>query len=241
MSKTELLNNIKHKELRVNADPKKEFGDSVAGSIIYPFEFSAVHKEYPIFFQKSQDTGEFQAVAFFGFEENENLFLGECWEANYIPALFRREPFLIGFQQEAGAAEPNMVVHVDLDSPRISTDDTGKAVFLEGGGNSPYLDEVRETLLQIHTGVEANKRMMAAFLDLDLIERFTLDVTFSNEKKLKTDMFYTINREKLFALSGATVESMHKSGLLQLAYMAIDSLSNIKTLIKRKEARLAVK
>lgn len=239
MARTELLNNIQHKDLRVNTDHKREFGDSVAGSIIYPFEFSAAHKEYPIFFQKSPETGEFEAIAFFGFEENENLFLGDHWNANYIPALFRREPFLIGFQQEPGAAEPAMMVLVDMDSPRISTDGAGQVLFLENGGNSPYLDEIRETLYQIHMSVEANKRMMSAFLDLDLIERFTLDVTFSNGKKLKTDMFYTISREKLFALNGASVERMHKSGLLQLAYMALDSLSNIKALIKRKEARIA--
>lgn len=241
MSRTELLNNIKHKDLRINTAKKKEFGDSVAGSIIYPFEFSAAHKEYPIFFQKSQDTGEFQAIAFFGFEENENLFLNDRWDANYIPALFRREPFLIGFQHDAGSAEPTMVVHVDMDSPRISVDSTGRAVFLEGGGNSEYLDEIRETLVQIHRGVEANKRMMSAFLELDLIERFTLDVAFRNETKFRTDMFYTINKERLFGLSESAVAHMHKSGLLQLAYMAIDSLSNIKYLINRKEAKLTAR
>lgn len=239
MSRTELLNNIKHKDLRINTDKKKEFGDSVAGSIIYPFEFSAAHKEYPIFFQKSEDTGEFQAVAFFGFEESENLFLNDRWDANYIPALFRREPFLIGFQHDVGSTEPTMVVHVDLDSPRISTDGTGRSVFLENGGNSEYLEEIRETLVQIHNGVESNKRMMSAFLELDLIEKFTLDVTFRNETKFKTGMFYTINKERLFGLNESAVVHMHRSGLLQLAYMAIDSLSNIRYLIKRKEAKFA--
>ncbi len=239
MPRIELLNNINHKNLRINTAKKKEFGDSVAGAVIYPFEFSAVHKEYPILFQKDENTGEFQAIAFFGFEENENLFLDDDWEANYIPAVIRREPFFIGFQQESGSSEPTMVVHVDMNSPRISTDGTGQPVFLDNGGNTDYLNEVRETLVHMHNGIASSKQMMAQFLDLDLIERVTLDITFRNEAKFKTDMFYTINKEKLFGLNESAVAAMHKSGLLQLAYMAIDSLSNIKTLIKRKEARLS--
>lgn len=239
MPRIELLNNINHKNLRINTAKKKEFGDSVAGAVIYPFEFSAVHKEYPILFQKDENTGEFQVIAFFGFEENENLFLDDDWEANYIPAVIRREPFFIGFQQESGSSEPTMVVHVDMNSPRISTDGTGQPVFLDNGGNTDYLNEVRETLVHMHNGIASSKQMMAQFLDLDLIERVTLDITFRNEAKFKTDMFYTINKEKLFGLNESAVAAMHKSGLLQLAYMAIDSLSNIKTLIKRKEARLS--
>lgn len=239
MSNIELLNNVKHKDLRVCVTKRREFGDSVAGSVVYPFEFSSIHKEYPIFLQKHDETGAFQAVAFFGFEENENLFLEDDWQANYIPALIRREPFLIGFQREPGAEEPMMVVHVNMDSPRISVDGTGEAVFLEGGGNSEYLEDIKDTLMQIHKGVEANKAMMSTFLDLELIERITLDIKFRGDVNFKTDIFYTISKSRLLNLSEPIVASMHKSGLLQLAYMMIDSLSNLKTLIKKKEFRLA--
>lgn len=232
MSKHELLNNITHKNLRVITKKSAIYGDSVGGALIFPSEFIEIQREYPIFFQKDVKTGEFQAVAIFGFKQNENLFLDEQgWHANYIPAVIEREPFLIGFQREQGAAEATPVIHVDLENPRISSGVEGEQVFLEHGGNSPYLENISRTLMLIHDGLSASKDMFSAFLALDLIEPFVLDIEFNNGVRYQSSSYYTINQEKFFSLDDAALSQLHKTGHLHSAYMVLTSLGNIKKLI----------
>lgn len=235
MANHALLNNVDHKDLHIDTQPRARYGDNVSGTLILPQEFMQAHKEYPIFFQKDEQSGQFQSFALLGFEDGENVFLSDSgWDGDYVPALIRREPFLIGFQQQDGDAEKTPVIHIDLDNPRVSTDETGERVFLEGGGNSPYLQEVSKTLMMIHEGMQRMSVMFEAFTELDLIEPFTLDVEFESGAAFKTSRYYTLDQEKLFGLDDAVVAKLHRSGYLQYAYMVLESTSNIRRLIDRK-------
>tara|TARA_R100000656_G_scaffold117067_1_gene90327 strand:+ start:671 stop:1390 length:720 start_codon:yes stop_codon:yes gene_type:complete len=232
MAKHEMLNNIAHGNLKVITKKSAAYGDDVGGALIFPSEFVDAQRDYPIFFQKEAQTGEFQAVAIFGFKKNENLFLDEQgWHANYIPAVIAREPFLIGFQREQDGDGASPVIHVDMDSPRISHGDDGEAVFLEHGGNSPYIENISRILMSIHDGLAESKAMFSAFLALDLIEPFVLDIEFNNGAKYQASAYYTINQEKFFALDDSAVGQLHKTGYLHFAYMVLASLGNIRKLI----------
>ena len=150
MVKPVLLNNVDHEDLRVVTTRSAEFGDNVMFALTYPGEFRNLQSSYPIVFRKDTDTGEFQPIALFGFEEQENLFLDDDgWDAVYIPLSVERQPFLIGFQgPPAGGGERELVIHVDMDSPRISDTD-GERVFLEHGGLTEYLQRVNSVLRAI--------------------------------------------------------------------------------------------
>lgn len=235
MAKFEMLNNITHKDLRVIAERSEVYGDLVGGCLIFPAEFVDVQREYPIFFQKDPSTGEFQAITIFGFSENENLFLqGKTWNASYIPALLEREPFLIGLQQKPGEAEPELVVNIDMDSPRISKTHEGELLFLDFGGNSAYLNKITKILKLMHEGVTESKDMFTAFLALDIIEPMVLNIEFNNGEKYQSSAYYTINQEKFFSLPDNALVGLHRSGFMHYAYMAISSLGNIKKLIKMR-------
>lgn len=237
MPKHEMLNNIDHQGLKVITKKSKELGDDVAGCLVYPTEFIDVHKEYPIYFQKDSETGEFQAVALFGFQSNQNLFLDNSssgWDAYYIPALIRREPFLIGFQPGKEVDEQTPKVMIDMESPRISKGQDGEPLFREGGGNSPLLEETTKLLRLIHDGMVASKNMFAALSALELIEPFTLDIKFDDGTPLKVTNYYTINQEKLYSLDDQAVANLHRTGHLQLAYLVLASLGNVRRLIERR-------
>ncbi len=237
-----VLNNIDHHNLKIITQRSAAMGDNVQGVLTFPTEFREVQSEYPIFFQRNSDTGQFQAVAIFGFEEGQNLFLDEQgWHASYIPAVLNREPFLIGFQteQEEGKAVSVPMVHIDIDSPRISKDDQGEAVFLPQGGNSAYLEQVSRSLMAIHEGINTSKLMFDAFTTLDLIEPFTIDIKFINGQSHQLTGYYTINEEKLFQLDKDALNQLNGSGILFAAYMVIASMSNIKKLVDKRNKLLA--
>ncbi len=237
MANMQLLNNIEHKDLRIITTSKIEFGDNVGGSLVFPEEFLQAHREYPLLIQKDVTTGDFQLIALFGFQKDQNLYLTDAgWDAKYIPALMRREPFFIGFQQNKNEGTVSPVIHIDMDSSRVSLDAEGERVFLENGGNTPYLESIKKTLLQVHEGINTARSFLKVLLDNNLVEQFMLDVVFVDESHLKTNNYYTINQEKLMALSGEKIVELHRNGTLQLAYMMLASMGNIKNLVDRLNA-----
>lgn len=239
MANHALLNNVDHKNLKIITTRSADYGDNVMSTMTFADEFRSVQAHYPIFFHKQPDTGRFQAAAIFGFEEGENLFLDEQgWGASYIPLTIERQPFLIGFQSAAGsgAEERKTVIHVDMDSPRISESE-GEAVFLEHGGLTEYLNRINAVLSTINEGVERDVAFVDALLELELLESFTLDVELNDGAKYRMAGFYTINEEKLAELGGDALEKLHRAGHLQSIYMALASLSNIRDLIERRNAR----
>lgn len=233
-----LLNNVDHGNLRVVTARSAGLGDDVMYTPTFPLEFRNLQAHYPIVFRKESATGRFQPVALFGFEEGENLFLlDDGWDAPYVPLTIERQPFLIGFQQrrEDGTAR-KPVVHVDLDSPRISTTE-GEALFLEYGGVSDYLKRITSVLHTIHEGLESNRAFADTLLELDLLESFVLDVELEDRSQHRLIGFYTINEERLSGLSGEALAGLNESGWLLPVYMAVASLSNLRSLIERRRRR----
>ena len=234
-----VLNNIEHKDLRVITDRSAECGDDVQYAMTFSWEFRSIQAHYPILFRKVADEGDFVAVALFGFEDNENLFLSDTgWDAHYIPLTVEQKPFLIGFQQSAfdaadGANEP--VIHVDMDSPRIS-DSEGQAVFEAHGGITPYLDRVNSVLNTINEGYGVHKLFISELVELSLLEPVAVDIELSDGSRHRLMGFFTINEDALFNLGGDVLGSLNEKGFLEPIYMAIASLSNMRTLIDKKNA-----
>lgn len=240
MARYALLNNVEHQDLRVITRYGAEYGDNVATVLTFPSEYADIQREYPIFFRKDPASGEFASVALLGLQDGENLFLDGSgrWNAKYVPGMFARGPFLIGFQdqQVEGAMRKERVIHVDLEHPRLSRTE-GQQLFLPRGGNSPYLDHVAKVLNGIHEGLEFGRVMTAAFQQLDLIEPLKLEVKLSESQKYAIEGLHTINEDKLRALEGESLQRMHRSGFLQGAYLIQASLGNVRALMALKQRR----
>lgn len=231
-----MLDNINHKDLRVITNRSEALGDKVSFTHVFPSEFRHLQGQYPLFFRKSPSSGEFEIIALFGFDNNENLFLNNLgWQASYIPLTIERQPFLIGFQTNnaQGVDQQNSVVHIDMDSPRIS-ETSGEKVFLPQGGNSDYLQHISGVLQQIHQGHEDNKALVEALLAADLIESTVINIELVDGSKLSLDSLYAIHEEKLAALTGDQLSQLHGQGFLQLAHFMLASISNLSTLIDKK-------
>ena len=243
MAKIELLNNVDHKDLRVITERSAVLGDNVWFTPTFPDEFRNLQKHYPIIFTKNAITGQFQAVAMLGFEEGENLFLNESgWDASYIPLSIMRQPFLIGFQEaeKEGAAIKKMVISVDVDNPRV-TRPGGEPVFLEHGGNTQYLEQVNSILKLVHEGYERNSAFVEMLLGMDLLESFVLDVELDDGSAHRMSGFYTINEESLAELTGDDLVILNNNRHLEPIYMAIASMSNIPTLVEKRNSLLEKK
>jgi hypothetical protein len=226
-----VLNNIDHQDLRVMPHAGAPYGDSVNQMLIFPSEFEEAQREFPIVFRR--DDAGFRALVLLGLDSNENLFLNsEGWTTRYVPALSRRGPFSIGVQrpQEGEVADPK--IHVDLDDPRVGQE--GFPLFLEHGGNAPYLDHVAAVLRVLYEGVETAPAVYDALAESGLLQPITMQIQISDDQAYDLPDLYAIDQQALADLSGEALERLHRTGLLRAAIMAASSLGNVQHLIALK-------
>lgn len=240
MARYELLNNVTHKDLRVVTGFGRQFGDDIGMVPAFPSEYAELQREYPIFFRKDADSGQWQSVALLGFEQRENLFLqDDRWNAAYLPGAAAKGPFLIGFQEQRidGELRKEPVMHVDLEHPRVSFSE-GEPVFLPHGGNSPYLQHIASVLRGIRDGLEFGTAMFAAFDAMGLIQPVNLDVQLDDKHRVSVNGLHGIDRERLAALDAGSLRRLNQAGFLEGAYLALASLHNVRRLMAEKQRRL---
>ena len=248
MQRNEVLNNVTHEHLIVKSEYSALLKDDITSTLTYTTEFVDIQKEYPILCRKNPDGEEYQAIVFFGFEKNENLFLVDIdsnnqknpgWNAEYVPAVMARGPFSIGVHREfiGGVEKQNAMVHVDISHPKIA-EVNGQRLFLENGGNSPFLNHIVRTLEIINDGIPLTRKMFDHFNKYGLLEPVVLDIEFLDQSKLKISGFETISLKRMSQLRGAELEDLNKSGFLQAAYYMVASMSNVKKLIDLKNRKI---
>jgi hypothetical protein len=227
------INNIDHADLRVSARAGAAFGDAANQALVFPAEFEAVQREFPIVFRR-RDEG-LQAYALLGLDRDENLFLsGAYWTSRYVPASHQRGPFSIGMVRSAADDDGEPMLHADFDDPRVG-DESGLPLFLEHGGNTPYLDHVTGILRLLYEGMQTAPAVYAALDDAGLLTTVTLTVDVSEESRYTIPDVLVVDTERLAALTGDTLERLHRAGVLPLAILAAASLGNIQQLIARKQ------
>lgn len=231
MNQSVLLHSLEHKDLRVIAERGAAWGDDVMFSLTFPQEFRQVQAHYPIVFRATGDAAGYEALALFGFESGENLFLGpQGWDAHYVPLNIERRPFLIGRHGD------ELNIHIDVNHPRVSRTE-GQELFLPYGGTSPYLERIHSVLLTLHQGLQAMPAFVDALVEHALLESFVADIELNDGSQHRLMGFYTINEERLQALPGAALERLSRAGHLEAIYMAVASLANFRDLIARRERR----
>lgn len=237
MSNHQILTAADHGNLRILTDAAPERGDAVMASLAVPPEFRRLALEYPILFRFDHARQAFAALALFGFEPGENLFLENGrWEAVSRPLSMTVQPFLVGRPREPGGPSQ---VHVDMGHPRISPGGEGVRVFDEAGQPTPYLEQVASMLGALDEGWQASADYFTALDRHELLEPFSMDVTLDNGAQHRLVGYHLVNEERLRDLAPEALAELHAAGHLEPTYMAMASVGNLARLVRRKNRRLA--
>lgn len=238
MANLQIIDPTLHKDLRVAIAYERELGHDMGTIMILPSEILDVQREYAIVFRKHPETGQFLTTALLGFEQQENLFLGDGakWQAKYIPLAMTKGPFFVGVNKEN--TENQLVVCINRDDPRVGQEN-GELLFNELGKPSAYLDAIRLNLSRLHEGITDIKKMVDAFLAANLIESVNMEIEFNNKKIINFSGAYTINSENLTQLGDEQIRSLNAEGYLALAYFIAGSLGNVRHLIEMKNKTLS--
>jgi len=235
MTSHQILNPADHGQLRINTGAGSALGDGVMACLAVPAEFRRLASEYPILFRHDAEARSFGALALFGFEQDENLYLGEQgWDATCRPLAMSVQPFLVGRPQHGDGPSQ---VHIDMAHPRISANGEGMRVFDEHGQQTPYLENLSGLLGALDEGYRASGDFLAALARYDLLEPFSMDVTLDSGAMHRLVGYHLIDEAKLAALEPAVLSELHAAGHLEPIYMALASLGNLSKLVRRKNLR----
>ena len=235
MSPHVLLTPEEHRGLRISTDRGAALGDAVMCCLTVPDEFRRVQEVYPILFRLNATRDSFTALAMFGFQEGENLFLQDGrWEARARPLAMEIQPFLIGGTADGAGKQ----VHVDLASPRIAASEEGVRVFDEDGRPTPYLERVADQLGMLDAGYQASAAFFAALRRHELLEPLTLDVTLDDGSENRLIGFHIIDEDRLAALDAGALGELHQDGHLMPIFMAVASVGRLGALVDRKNRAL---
>lgn len=238
MSSHQVLNAADHGALRVLTPADPGLGADAMAALVVPEEFRDVQGHYPIVFRKDPASGAFTAMALFGFENGENLFVDETgrWTRRYRPWSLAIQPFLVGMPAD-GQGDPQ--VHVDMAHSRIAGADAGMRVFDDTGRPTPHLDTIAELLGNLHQGFQDSGAFYAALARHELLEPFTLEVPLSDGSKQSLVGFHIIAEEAFAALDGAALGELHGAGHLVPICMAMASQAQFGALVDLKDAKTA--
>ncbi len=227
-----MLDNVSHRDLRIVTTRGAAWGDDQMSTPVFLSELRDVQAHYPIVFQPLAGSTELHPVALLGLRPGENLFLeSHGWDAHYVPLTMERGPFMIG------RAGPELMVHLDMDSPRVSQVE-GEPVFLPHGGATEFLEHVNSVLLAIHEGAQAVPAFIAALQRHRLIESFVMDIEAVDGSVNRLSGFHTIDEERLATLDREALGELHAAGYLPAIYGMLASVAQVRDLIDRCNRRI---
>lgn len=242
MSEAVLLDNVTHKNLKVNKAFAPGQGFDVNVVRVFPVELRNLACEYAVFFTRDAEQNRFEPVALLGLQAGQNLYLRDgSWDARYQPLNIQRQPLMIGFQeqvQDDGQTSEVPVAFVDMAHPSVN-EEQGEPLFLPHGGEAPLLERTASVLQAIHEGHGEIEVLSRLLVGMELIESATLEYEDAGGERHSLTGLYTINEDRLRSLQGGALEVLHRDGHLEHIYMILASHGNLGALMARQQATAA--
>lgn len=230
------LNSQHHRHLKLQRFADFSLLSTTHAVMVNAIEFPLAALSFPVVFVPGDKSDpNIKAVAILGLVPNDNLFVEDGrWLADYVPAFFRRLPFLTA----PLAGSDQVGVYIDVQWPGLSPTE-GDPLFGDDGAQAPTLTAAIEFLQAFDTEAARSAQLGARLEALGLLTPMKADVTLPNGSQLTVDGFMVVDEDKLSKLSDAVVMELHRSGALGLVHAHLLSLQQMRRLIDRHAQRLA--
>jgi hypothetical protein len=223
------VNRSTHRKVSVRQTSSFAFARDVNSVPIVDAEFARVCVEMPIVFARTE-TG-LVSLALLGTQKDRNAFVDadNHWSGRYVPAFFRRYPFIFAVQPNSD----QMTLCIDEAYEGLNSEDRGERMFDGEGKETSYLRNV----LRFVEEYQATFARTQAFCDrLDaagLLEEARIDYTLADGKAGRVTGFLRISGQKFRALDDADVLTMFRSGDLDMIQMHILSMQQVERLVNK--------
>jgi hypothetical protein len=228
------LNCEQHRNLRFDANEANfSFARDTTAVLMAGLEFAEAAREYPIVFVRGEDK-QMRPVALLGVRNGENLFVDDKgkWDARYIPAFVRRYPFVMADGNEPG----QLVVCIDEDCPALNVDH-GEQLINAEGGLEPRMKEIMQFLQNFQQEFARTELVVKQLDEQGLFVPQGARFDIVNGETLQLNDFYLIDENKFRQLADDKLPLLFRNGALELAWLHLASLGNMRKLLDRVAAR----
>lgn len=229
------VNRETHRSVSVRQTTDFQFAKETNSVPIVDIEFLKVMPEMPIVFARTQ-TG-IVTVALVGTNQNINSFVNSesGWDGKYIPAFFRRYPFVFAVEEN----NSRMTLCIDADYDGLNEEDKGERMFDSDGNETAYTKQV----LRFAEEYQATFNRTQAFCDrleqLELLEEARIDYTLADGNTGGVTGFMRVSIDKLRALDDEKLVELFRSGDLDLIQLHLASMQQVESLVNKSAAAQA--
>ncbi|MDD2318051.1 MAG: SapC family protein [Desulfobacterales bacterium] len=223
------LNSVNHKFVKVAPVRNYKFARESNSALIVGNDFQEAAKCFPVVFTKDPE-GAIVPVAILGLKNNENLFVDEngSWRAGtYVPAYFRRYPFIL-----AKSADQDGRFSVCVDSGYEGFGSEEGMQLFDGEGNQT--EEFKKTveLLRVYQAQFDNTKNLIKILEeYQLFKEVAANITLPAGEKIGLGGLLMVNEEAMLKMEDEKALRLFRSGYLTLVYAHLSSLTNFRSLM----------
>jgi hypothetical protein len=200
-------------------------------------EMPAAAREFPIIFAREGDG--IKLLAILGLKKGENLFVQADgrWGGSYVPAGLRQYPFVIGRVKDSDRA----LLSIDQGYAGFNQKGEGEALFDGKGGTlfgasgaaSKLVTKARDFAEDFAKSSVLTERFCKTLKDLDVLSPMRITLAGPDGEKREIDGLQTVDRDKLKALPGDKVKELLESNSMELIFLHLQSLGNLRSLASR--------
>jgi len=201
-------------------------------------EVQPIARHYPIVFTSGDNGKTYAAVAVLGLAAGENVFYSAGkWAAGaYMPAYARRHPFCMAKVSMNKVEQKERLICVEK---AALDEENGAALFDAAGQPNDTWKGIERLLSEYEADLERMREMCSLLGDYGLLEPFSMQATFKEEKgggKMQLTGMHRVAEKKLENLNAAQLKNLIRKGYLARIYLHLVSLENFARLLDRKGA-----
>ena len=222
------VSSANHKDLSIELK-NFDFASKVSAVPLTAVEIPLASREYAIVF--AGDEKAVSPMVVLGVEGETNLFLDEdkSWKADYLPAFIRRYPFVFSRSEDG----KKFALCVDEKWSGCNREGKGERLFTEAGEKTAFTQKMLDFLEDYQRQFALTQQFAKTLLDLGVLEMMQANVTLPSGDKRTLRGFYGVSRKKLMALDDAKLAELAKSNVLELAYLQMASMNNLRYIVNR--------
>lgn len=223
------INSVTHKSVKIAPVTNFSFAAKLNSVVLVGQEFLEAAKYYPVVFTKTAND-DIVPVAILGLRNNENLFVdkkGNWKEGCYIPAFFRRYPFILASNV---GQDGSFAVCVDSSYEGFGKD-TGFPLFDDKGEQTKEFQNVVAFLRNYHTQHAGTQEMIKSLADSKLFKDFTANITLPAGEKIGFGKLLMADEAAISGMDEAKIVNLVRTGYLAVIYAHLYSLSNFRALM----------
>ena len=193
-------------------------------------EISKAAVAMPLAFMLIND--EYTLAAIQGVQPADNHFVKAdgTWKGNYIPAVYRAYPFVLG---RTDSGQENQVLCINTDSGLLIDDDTEEPFFNDELEPSPSVAKKVSYLSQLTNSQQKLARVCEKIKELGLIEPWELKYELGGEIK-KVNGLFRIKEDAFNNLSKDDYADLREAGAIAIIYCQMLSTQLINNIAPRQ-------